>query len=87
MELTTRIVLDGLIFPECPRWHGGKLWFSDVQGRKIITIDSAGAAKVVLSPPFEPAGLGCAPKQPICLAGAPDDRVEPLQHTGRGDPD
>lgn len=62
MELSPRIVLDGLVFPECPRWHGGKLWFSDVQGRKIITIDSHGQSDVALATPFEPAGLGWTPR-------------------------
>jgi len=27
MPNDTKILLDGLLFPEGPRWHGGKLWF------------------------------------------------------------
>jgi hypothetical protein len=27
MSHETRILLDGLLFPEGPRWHDGKLWF------------------------------------------------------------
>lgn len=23
------VLLDGLTFPEAPRWHEGRLWFSD----------------------------------------------------------
>ena len=29
MANTTEVLLDGLAFPEGPRWHDGKLWFSD----------------------------------------------------------
>jgi len=29
MSSETRVLLDGLRFPEGPRWHDGRLWFSD----------------------------------------------------------
>lgn len=29
--MRARILLDGLHFPECPRWHDNRLWFSDMQ--------------------------------------------------------
>lgn len=82
MELTTRVVLDGLVFPECPRWHAGKLWFSDVQGRKIITVDSAGTSRVVLSPPFEPAGLDWTPRGTMLVVSANARRL--MHHDASG---
>jgi len=27
-----KILLGDLMFPEGPRWHDGRLWFSDMQG-------------------------------------------------------
>ena len=39
MKQKTRILLDGLLFPEGPRWHEEKLWFSDMQGLHVMTVD------------------------------------------------
>lgn len=36
-ELNT--VVSGVAFPECLRWHDGKLWFSDVLGGKVFSLD------------------------------------------------
>jgi hypothetical protein len=30
MTLVPKVLLDGLIFPEAPRWHDGRLFFSDM---------------------------------------------------------
>ena len=30
----TTLTAEGIIFPEGPRWHGGKLWFSDIHGER-----------------------------------------------------
>jgi hypothetical protein len=30
-KMDHRVVLDGLAFPEVPRWRDGQLWFSDFQ--------------------------------------------------------
>ena len=35
--IETTLLLDGLIFPECPRWHEGKLWFSDMHAHRVMT--------------------------------------------------
>jgi len=40
-------LLDGLIFAEGPRWHGGKLWFSDMHDKKIWTVDLDGNKELV----------------------------------------
>jgi sugar lactone lactonase YvrE len=33
---------DGLVFPEGPRWHGGRLWFSDMLDKRIFTLTEEG---------------------------------------------
>ena len=42
LERTTTRLASGLAFGEGPRWHGGRLWFSDMHGRQVMTLDSAG---------------------------------------------
>lgn len=59
MELgTPEVLLDGLVFPEGPRWHDGKLWFSDMHAHKVHTVDLDGNAEVVCELDDMPSGLG-----------------------------
>ena len=51
ITLTSEVLLDGLKFPECPRWRDGKLWFSDMHAHKVMTVDLQGNAEVSLITP------------------------------------
>ena len=37
------ILLTGLAFGESPRWHDGRLWFSNWTAQEIIAVVSPGA--------------------------------------------
>jgi sugar lactone lactonase YvrE len=67
---TIDIVADGLHMPECPRWHDGYLWFSDMRGHTVYRIDE-GHVSVVHRFPVgeEPAGLGWLPDGDLLVAG------------------
>lgn len=73
--LTTSVLLDGLAFPECPRWHGGKIWLSDMAARKVMTVDPEGRSDVVVSVPEVPAGLGFLPDGRLLLISVRDRRL------------
>ena len=49
MDSKAEILLDGLAFPEGPRWHEGRLWFSDMHGEAVHTVDPAAEVKVDLA--------------------------------------
>jgi sugar lactone lactonase YvrE len=57
IDLQTDVLLTGLTFGEGPRWHDGKLWFSDIWGHKVMTVDLDGNSEV-LAELEEPSGLG-----------------------------
>src|SRR5260370_10384366 len=57
----TKLLLGGLMFPEGPRWHDGKLWFSDMHAHKVMTVDLNGRAEAVCEVPAWPSGLGWRP--------------------------
>jgi sugar lactone lactonase YvrE len=59
--IETTLLLDGLIFPECPRWHDGKLWFSDMHAHHVMTVDLDGNAEVIVEIDDRPSGLGFLP--------------------------
>jgi sugar lactone lactonase YvrE len=69
------VLLDGLAFPEGPRWHDGRLWFSDMHGRQVIAVDEEGAAEVVVAVPNLPSGLGWLPNGDLLVVSMVDRRV------------
>ena len=36
MTRSTTVLLDDLAFPEGPRWHDDRLWFSDQHDKRVI---------------------------------------------------
>lgn len=42
-----RVLLDGLAMPESPRWHDGRLWFSNWGADEIVAVDLDGNSEVV----------------------------------------
>lgn len=66
MTRTPELLVDGLFFPEGPRWRVdgdglGKLWFSDVLAKEIHAVDLNGHLQSVASVPEMPSGLGWWP--------------------------
>ena len=55
---TTTVLLDDLAFPEGPRWHEGRLWFSDQHDKRVVAMTAAGAAETIVEVPGQPSGLG-----------------------------
>ncbi|WP_319447740.1 MULTISPECIES: SMP-30/gluconolactonase/LRE family protein [unclassified Mycobacterium] len=50
-----------LAFPEAPRWHDGQLWFSDMIGRRVCTVDEAGILQSTAHFDDMPGGIGFLP--------------------------
>jgi sugar lactone lactonase YvrE len=82
MEKETRVVLEGLVFPECPRWQDGKLWFSDMLDRKVIAVDPTGKAAVAAQVPGQPGGLGFLPDGRLLVVSMTDQRLLRLEADG-----
>lgn len=55
------VLLDDLIFLEGPRWHDGKLWFSDMFAGQVRTVDLSGNTEVIAEVAERPSGLGFLP--------------------------
>jgi len=61
MESDTSVLVDGLVFPECPRWHEKELWFSDMLAHRVVKIGLNGISHVVAEFNDKPGGLGFLP--------------------------
>jgi sugar lactone lactonase YvrE len=53
-----QVLLEGLTFPEGPRWRDGHLWFSDLRRRTVNRVGLDGSAEIVLAMEDAPSGLG-----------------------------
>ena len=82
MTLETTVLLDGLMFPEGPRWHDGKLWFSDMQAYQVMTVDLEGNAEKIVKVPGQPSGLGWLPTGQLLIVSMVDRRLLRLDPEG-----
>jgi sugar lactone lactonase YvrE len=53
--------LSGLFFGECPRWHEGRLWYSDFFDHAVFSASPDGERRQEVAFDGEPAGLGWLP--------------------------
>jgi sugar lactone lactonase YvrE len=60
-NLTAEPFLSGLFFGECPRWHDGRLWYSDFFDHAVSSVSSDGERRVEVDFDGEPGGLGWLP--------------------------
>jgi sugar lactone lactonase YvrE len=56
-----RILAEGLYFGEGPRWHEGRLWFSDFYDHAVKSLDTSGSIRTELEIDDQPSGLGWLP--------------------------
>ncbi len=61
MARKTRVLCDGIYFGEGPRWHGGRLWFSDFYAHAVKSVSLAGDPRTEFELDDRPSGLGWAP--------------------------
>ena len=55
-----QVLLNGRVFGEQPRWHEGRLWFSDWGTQEVIAVDLDGNSEVMLrGDRFRCASIGC----------------------------
>jgi sugar lactone lactonase YvrE len=60
-----QVLLDGLAFPESPRWHDDRLWVSDWGAGEVIATDLKGSSEVIAR----------IPSFPMCIDHLPDGRL------------
>jgi sugar lactone lactonase YvrE len=59
------VLMEGIAFGESPRWHDGRLWFSDWGAHQVIALDPNGGHEVVTS----------VASFPMCIDFLPDGRL------------
>lgn len=69
------IVAEGLSFAEGPRWHDGKLYFSDFYRHVVNAIGPDGKLDVIANVPQQPSGLGWLPDGRLLIVSMADRRL------------
>jgi sugar lactone lactonase YvrE len=62
-------------FGEGPRWFEGQLWFSDMLGEAVHTVDLNGAMTTLALPGRAQSGLGFRPDGSLLIASTEDRQV------------
>jgi sugar lactone lactonase YvrE len=74
-QRTTTVLLDGLAFPECPRWHDDRLYFSDQHDKRVIAMDDDGKHETIVEVAGQPSGLGWLPDGRLLIVAMNERRV------------
>ncbi len=80
-ELQT--LLTGLAFGESPRWHNGRLWFSDFGAQEVVAVDLEGKSEVIARISGAPMGLGFLPDGRLLIVSMRDGLLLRREHDGR----
>lgn len=78
MPLTA--LANGFCFGEGPRWFEGLLWFSDMLGEAVHTVDLAGDMSTLALAGHAPAGLGFRPDGSLLICST--ERRQVLRYDG-----
>jgi sugar lactone lactonase YvrE len=59
VDARTTVLVDGLSFPESPRWHDGRLYVSDMGTARVVAVDPDSGSVTAVLPrvPGAPSGL------------------------------
>ena len=75
-EYSAAVVREGLGFGEGPRWHDGRLWYSDFYRHGIFSMAADGSDEVLEHEvPTQPSGLGWLPGGDLLCVSMTDQKV------------
>ena len=69
------VVADGFCFTEGPRWHEGRLWFSDMHDGWVCALTPDGQLERIARMEHEPSGLGWLPDGRLLVVSMQDRRL------------
>jgi sugar lactone lactonase YvrE len=72
---TLTTLTGGFCFGEGPRWFEGLLWFSDMLGEAVHTVNLQGDLTTLSLPGHQPSGLGFRPDGTLLISSAEQRRV------------
>jgi sugar lactone lactonase YvrE len=80
------VLADGFTFTEGPRWHDGRLWFSDMHAHTVMAVGLDGAVEEIVDVAGKPSGLGWLPDGRLLIVSMEDRRLLRLDEGPDGAP-
>jgi sugar lactone lactonase YvrE len=68
-------LIGGLSFTECPRWHDGRLYFSDFYTQRVLAVALDGTVERIAEVPGRPSGLGFLPDGRMLIVSMLDRKI------------
>jgi len=72
-------LVSGLSLTECPRWHDGRLYFSDFYTQRVLAVGLDGTLETIAEVPGRPSGLGFLPDGHMLIASMRDRKIMRLE--------
>ena len=69
MSREVKLLADGIYFGEGPRWHDGRLWFSDFYAHAVKSVSETGDIRTEFEIDDQPSGLGWLPDGSMLIVG------------------
>jgi sugar lactone lactonase YvrE len=83
MGSRAQVVREGLYFGESPRWHEGRLWYSDFYDHAVHALGPDGTDQRVLEVDGQTSGLGWLPDGRLLMVSMLDRRVLRVEANGQ----
>ena len=79
-----KTLMTGLAFGESPRWHEGRIWFSNWVGQEIVAVDERGNSEIVARVPFDsfPFSIDWLPDGRLVMCSISDRPLLVREHSG-----
>jgi sugar lactone lactonase YvrE len=78
-----RTVVEGLSYLECPRWHEGRIWFSDFYTNAVYSVAADGSdLRVEAEVPQQPSGIGWLPDGRLLVVSMRDAKLVTVEPDG-----
>lgn len=74
-SISAKIIAEGLIFGEGPRWHDGRFWLSDMLGGRVLVLLPNGQLEEVAAVPEGASGLGWLPDGRMIVVSMGDAKL------------
>jgi len=78
----TEILIEDVAFGEGPRWHEGRLFFSDMHSQRVLAVDLEGRTEEICRVEADPSGLGWLPDGRMLVVSMRDRRLLCLEADG-----
>jgi sugar lactone lactonase YvrE len=69
------VLMNGLAFPESPRWHEGRLWVCDWGAQAIVAVDLVGNSEVIAHVPASPLSIDWLPDGRLLIVAGSERRI------------